>query len=91
MSGGHFNYLQSNMRQEADEINRLIETNFDVWFDEYGSPLGRHYAPGTIARFREAEATLRRAAAMLQRVDWLVSGDDGEDDFHRRWSEEIES
>jgi len=26
---------------------------------------------------------------MLNRVDWLVSDDDGEDTFHQRWNEEL--
>jgi hypothetical protein len=26
---------------------------------------------------------------MAQRVDWLISGDDGEESFHQRWKEEL--
>jgi len=43
----------------------------------------------TIEKFREAAHTLRQAAEMAQRVDWLVSGDDGEDSFMRRWEKEV--
>ena len=41
----------------------------------------------TIEKFREAAQTLRRAEAMANRVDWLISGDDDQEDFHRRWNE----
>ena len=33
--------------------------------------------------------TCRRAAAMSQRVDWLVSDDDGPDSFLERWDIEL--
>ena len=33
---------------------------------------------------------LRSAAIYVQRIDWLVSGDDGEDSFHRRLQKELE-
>jgi len=34
---------------------------------------------------------LEIAEAMVQRVDWLLSGDDGEESFRSRWAEEVES
>jgi hypothetical protein len=49
------------------------------------------YSAKTIDRFRECEKTLRVAAAMLRRVDWLVSGNDGEDTFHERWDKEVDN
>ena len=48
-----------------------------------------HYSKKTIDRLKEAEHTLRQAADMAQRADWLLSGDDGEDEFHERWQEEV--
>ena len=89
MSGGHFNYKQYEIRHIADEIEHLIITNDSEEKDEYGYTKGRHYTPETIAKFHEALATLRRAEIMAQRIDWLVSGDDGEDCFHSRWGEGI--
>lgn len=89
MSGGHFNYQQYKITEMAEEIDELIENNDSTEKDEFGYDIGCHYTPETVAKFKEAAATLRRAAAMVQRVDWLVSGDDGEDSFHRRWDEEL--
>ena len=30
-----------------------------------------------------------RSYGKLHRIDWLVSGDDGEDTFHARWKEDM--
>ncbi len=89
MSGGHFQYQQWRCDDIANQIDELIANNDDETLNEWGDHRGRGYTAETIARFREASATLRKAAAMAQRVDWLVSGDDGEESFHRRWAEEV--
>ena len=89
MSGGYFDYQQYRIEDIATAIDELIGTNDDNRPDEYGTPRGLGYSPETIARFREAAHTLRRARDMAQRIDWLVSGDDGEDSFHKRWAAEV--
>lgn len=89
MSGGYFDYDQNRIGSIADSVDQLIATNDCDEPDTFGDPIGRHYRPETIAKFREAVTTLRKAAAMAQRIDWLVSGDDGEDAFHERWAEEV--
>jgi hypothetical protein len=89
MSGGHFNYQQYRIKDIATEIDELIASNDDETLDQYGYRRGRGYSEKTIARFAQAAKQLRIAATMAQRVDWLVSGDDGEESFHRRWEEEL--
>ena len=89
MSGGHFDYSQFRVREIAEDIERLIASNDDQTKDEWGERRGRGYPPEIIAKFREAAHTLERAADMAQRVDWLVSGDDGEECFLRRWQKEV--
>jgi hypothetical protein len=81
MSGGHFDYNQYRVEDIAREIEALIETNDEE--NKYGFKRG--YPPEVIERFREAAHTLYQAAEMAQRVDWLVSGDDGEDTFLYSW------
>lgn len=89
MSGGHFQYQQYRLEDMASQIDELIASNDDESLDEWGDRRGYGYEPETIERFRQAAKTLRTAAAMTQRVDWLVSGGDDEDSFHKRWEEEV--
>ena len=48
------------------------------------------YTPETLQEFRNAIYQLRKAAIYAQRVDWLISGDDGEDSCHERLKEDLE-
>lgn len=89
MSGGYFEYQQLRIEDIATMIDELVASNDDNSVNEYGDKRGRGYTPETIARFRDAAHYLRVAAAMTQRIDWLVSGDDDEESFHRRWAEEM--
>jgi len=88
MSGGHFDYQQHCLLDIADEIQRVIRDNGVQEPDGWEAPL---FSPETLASFREAVALLRRAYVYVQRIDWLVSCDDGEEDFHRRLREELEA
>jgi len=90
MSGGHFNYKQYEIGQIADEIEQFIVTNDSQELDEWGSEKGRHYPPEIIERFKIAAQQCRIAQAMIQRVDWLVSGDDGPESFLKRWDVELQ-
>lgn len=89
MSGGHFQYDQYRIGYIADALEQLIESNDDATQDMHGTPRGRGYTPATIEQFRAGLLALRLAAVYAQRIDWLVSGDDGEDSFHRRLAAEI--
>lgn len=89
MSGGHFQYQQYRIEDIAVEIDEMIGSNDDQSLDEWGQRRGNNYPPEILEKFREAAHTLRQAAEMAQRVDWLVSGDDGEESFMRRWEKEV--
>ena len=84
MSGGHFNYKQYELGQMADEIEQLILDNGSEEVDEYGDRKSYDYSPETIEAFNYARIALLQAQIYVQRIDWLVSGDDGEDSFHSR-------
>ena len=86
MSGGYFDYAQFKLEDIADEIRNLIAQNENTLLNPEAK-----YSAETIAKFLEADKTLRLAAVMAQRIDWLVSGDDGEESFHERWDEDIKS
>ena len=84
MSGGHFDYAQSRIREVADEIERICDQNDDKTPDRYGEPSGYGYEPATVTMLRDAVRALRVAYVYAQRADWLLSGDDGEEAFRRR-------
>ena len=90
MSGGHFQYKQWEIGNIADEVEQLILTNDSEEKDQWGDRKGYHYTPETIEEFKKGLVLLRQAYVYAQRIDWLVSGDDGQDSFHRRLKFELE-
>lgn len=89
MSGGFFEYNQFNIGYIVDELDKLISMNASTEKDEYGDKKGKHYPAEIIELFKEAALTLRKARIMTHRIDWLVSGDDGEESFIERWKEDL--
>lgn len=85
MSGGHFDYNQYKLTDIRDTIERIIESNGHN-VSEYQ---GYDFSDDTISEFKQAVNLLRQAEVFVQRIDWLVSGDDGEEGFHRRLAEEL--
>jgi hypothetical protein len=57
--------------------------------NEYGDTKGYGYSPETIAKFKIARMALLLAQIYVQRIDWLVSGDDGNDSFLRRLESDL--
>lgn len=90
MSGGKFNYDQYRISHIAEEIKHLIESNDDTSLNEWGDPRGLGYPPEVIEKFKEGYQALCVAFVYAQRIDWLVSGDDGEDSFLKRLEEDID-
>ena len=92
MSGGYFNYKQYHIQDIIEDLELLIETNDSDEVDaEYGDPVGRHYLDKTIAEFRTGLEYLKKARIYAQRIDWLVSCDDGEESFHSRLAEDLKA
>lgn len=69
------------------DVYRIKEV--EIWDYEDGG-FYPDYTPETLQEFRSAIHQLRKAAIYAQRVDWLISGDDGEDTFHKRLKEDLE-
>jgi hypothetical protein len=90
MSGGHFQYKQWEIGNIADEVEQLIITNDSEELDRWGDRKGSHFNPETIEEFKKGLILLRQAYVYAQRIDWLVSGDDGEDSFQRRLKFELD-
>lgn len=91
MSGGHFNYQQYNIERIAEEVEQLIIINDSTEKDEWGYDKGYHYTRETIEEFKIGLEYIRKAAIYTQRIDWLVSGDDGEDTFHDRLQKDLKN
>jgi len=88
MSGGHFpgNY---HIGEIAREIEELIRSNNDTDLNEWGTPRGHFYPPEVIKEFKKAVKLLKQADVYVHRIDYLVSGDDGEESFLRRLKEDL--
>ena len=48
------------------------------------------YPDNIIEKFKEAVDILKKAEIYAQRIDWLLSGDDGEESFIKRLKEDLE-
>jgi Rad3-related DNA helicase len=91
MSGGHFQYKQWEISNIADEVEQLILDNDSNDLDEWGYTKGTHFNKETINEFKIGLEVLRKAYVYAQRIDWLVSADDGEDSFHNRLKGELDA
>jgi len=105
MSGGRFNYDQYKIGYIADEIEKYIERNgrpktkqeladepyFGAdYYKEFPEALNHYeYPDEVIEKFKEAVKVLRIAEIYAHRVDWLLSGDDGEENFLKRLEQEL--
>ena len=47
------------------------------------------YSEETIKEFRKGVGILKKAQVYANRIEWLISGDDGEDNFHKRLKEKL--
>ena len=89
MSGGHFDYVQYKLEDIADEIERIVQENDSNEVNEWGYRIGKNYSDETLYEFMLGVTFILAAATYIQRIDYLLSGDDGEDSFHSRLNEDM--
>ncbi len=99
MSGGHFDYKQYVLQELSDEIERVLnrqgkpkpedETYGDYYKDHPEECIYPYYPEKIQVKMREAIEVLNRAGVYVQRIDWFLSGDDGEESFLERLEEEL--
>lgn len=105
MSGGHWDYLQYRLTDVVEDIDRLVEKNGqpkteeelkeenwcdDEWYEKYPDEKFHHkYSDEVIKQFKLGSAMVATAQIYMQRMDWLLSGDDGSESFLRRLNEEL--
>ena len=87
MSGGYFDYSQHNIQDIIDTLEQVIQDRGK--YDEEWDYTMHEYSDETFEKFEEALTTLKKAHIYTQRIDWLLSGDDGEESFHERLKEEM--
>jgi hypothetical protein len=106
MSGGAFDYNQYKIGYIADQIEEVIVKNGvkktpeeikdegwrdDSWYEKYPEDKFHYkYPDEVIEKMKEAVKALKIAQEYAQRVDWLLSGDDGEESFLKRLDEDLE-
>ena len=105
MSGGAFNYDPYKIGYMVDQIEETVvkngveKTPEDLknegwrdpdWYKKYPEDLFHYkYPDEVIEKMKEGIEVLKRAQIYAQRIDWLLSGDDGEESFLRRLQEEL--
>ncbi len=89
MSGGHYDYQQYKITEIADQVEQIIRKNDDTHINEWGDMVGYGFPPEVLSEIKTGLQYLRHAAIYAQRIDWLVSGDDGDDDFIERLKEDL--
>lgn len=89
MSGGHFNYNQNKILDIILKIDEVIYENDSTELNRYGDSIGYGFAPEIIQEFKTAIAVLNKAFIYSNRIDYLLSGDDGTDSFINRLNDEL--
>jgi len=106
MSGGAFDYNQYKIGYIADEIEQLIRKNGKEktkeemrdegwrdpdWYEKYPEDKFHYkYPDEVIEKFKEGLEILRKAEIYAQRIDWLLSGDDGDETFLQRLKDDLD-
>jgi hypothetical protein len=105
MSGGAFNYDQYKIGYMVDQIEETVVKNGvektpeelknegwrdPDWYKKYPEDLFHYkYPDEVIEKMKEGIEVLKRAQIYAQRIDWLLSGDDGEESFLKRLEEDL--
>jgi len=87
MSGGHYRYKQHHIQDIIESIKEIIDSNNTK--DEWG--YCTEYDEEIISEMKKGIDFLKIAYVYAQRIDWLRSGDDGEENFKKRLKEDLEA
>lgn len=100
MSGGYFEYKQYQMYDIAEQIEKEIRDSGrpysdkelkamswrdSEWYEKYPEDKFHYkYPDEVIEEFKKGAEIIRIAGIYMHRIDWLLSGDDGDDTFIER-------
>lgn len=93
MSGGRYEYKQHAIRDIYECIEHALEVQGQLdsihWQD--GENYHETFRPDVEQAMKEGVEALKKAYIYAHRIDWFLSGDDGEDSFLRRLNEELKT
>lgn len=98
MSGGHWDYIQYRFYDIAEDVAKIIKyndpitrfkNNEDDEYDEYFDNYHRNYSLEVVEKLKQALKVIREAQIYITRIDYLLSGDDGQQTFLQRLEEEL--
>lgn len=84
MRGGYFDYSQYRIFDIVETMKSIVGREEELPWEN------RQYGTDTLEEFKKGVKILEQAAVYAQRFDWLLSGDDGENTFHKRLKEDLE-
>lgn len=80
MSGGHYDYIHHRIAEFADRLKGdLTVKNIAKLKNEY------KFTGETIKNMKATEKLIRQAGDLAYAVEWLMSGDTGQDDFNKEF------
>jgi hypothetical protein len=83
--------LNNGRPKTQEELRDESWSRDNSWYEKYPEDLNHYaYPDDVIAEFKKGLDMLRKAQVYAQRIDWLVSGDDGEESFHERLKEDLD-
>lgn len=81
MSGGSFDYNCFRIADFAEQLANKISQNTGNEEDEWCP----NYKPETLNKLKDAQKIIELAAKLAKEVEWLYSGDIGEETFRNRF------
>lgn len=101
MSGGHFDYNQYRINDIIDSIERSLNIqgkekpkselfSDDEYYIKYPEERFYYTYPKEVQeKLKEGIKALKIASVYAHRIDWFLSGDDGEESFLKRLLEDL--
>ena len=93
MSGGTFDYKQYAITEIIEELEQVLEEegkpNPDYDRHTWEPEFLRDDSENVQMIIREGIHALKRAQIFADRIDWYLAGDDGEEQFFKRLTEEL--